>query len=261
MRTLSMESNELKHIIETKIRHPYVEKYINKPFIDYNKIFILNYLYNDLQMPTKMKQQYITTIMLVQIALDTHELIPSHKSNRMTETEKQLSVLAGDYYSGLYYSLLSDLEDIEMIQVLAKAIKNINEQKITLFYDDVQTVDDLFISLQQIESLLFTEVALIINVDDSIIPIIQEFLLISRLYKEKESILNNEFSYIDKYVQIIEPNSNPSTCIQIIENELENRKEKMDELLVHLPYNFIILKQTIRNKIMLSYKTTVAKEG
>src|SRR5690625_4710701 len=119
-------------MIEDKIRHSYLEKFIQKPLIDIDKLLILYYIYKDIEIPSNKKQQYITTIMLVQIALDTHELIPSNGSNTMTKTEKQLSVLAGDYFSGLYYLILAEIEDIEMIEILATAIKKINEHKMIL---------------------------------------------------------------------------------------------------------------------------------
>lgn len=261
VRNLSMESTELKFLIESKIRHSYVEKYINKPFIDQEKIFILHYFYQDLQMSATKKQQYITTIMLVQIALDTHELIPSKDTDEMTETEKQLSVLAGDYYSGLYYYLLSELEDIDMIQILATAIKRINEYKMKLYDENIQSIDELFTTIQQIESLLFTQVARFIRVEDTIISITKEWLMINRLYQEKENIQKQQFSYIDHFVQEQISDTDKLTTIHIVDEEIHSRKQKLDELLVHLPYHFIVLKNTIRDKVKLAYKTSVAEEG
>jgi len=262
VRTLRTELNELENIIKSKIKHSYVEKYIQKPFIDSDKICILNYLYNHLQMPIKRKQQYITTIMLVQIALDTHELIPSnnHHVRTMSETEKQLSVLAGDYYSGLYYLLLSEIEDLKMIHVLAEAIENINEQKMKLFCGNPETVEDLFLTIQNIESLLFTEVATFINADETIIPMIIELLMINRLYKEKDQIIQQQFSYIDNFMKNM-ATDNSYSVIHMIDDEIDRRKQKLDQLLIQLPYHFIVLKNIIRNKVKLTYNASLAEEG
>src|SRR5690625_4439985 len=194
MHTLRRETNHLKFKIENKIRHSYVEKYIQKPLIDLEKLTILQYLYKATEIPLNKKQHYITTIMLVQIALDTHELVPRNGSSYMNETEKQLSVLAGDYYSGLYYLLLSEIEDIEMIQLLASAIQQINEQKMVLFYENVHSIDEFIHTLKNIESILFTKVANHLEHSYSINPVIKELLLINRLYKEKELVVQNKFS-------------------------------------------------------------------
>src|SRR5699024_11653277 len=111
-----------------------------------------------------MKQQHMTSIMLVQIALDTHEKIPNqHQEWVMNETEKQLSVLAGEYYSGLYYLLLSEIEDINMIKTLATAIQQINEQKMKLFYEDVASFEALMSTIRSLETSLFPGVARMMN--------------------------------------------------------------------------------------------------
>src|SRR5699024_4496077 len=154
--SLNFDSNELKDNLIKNMRHPYVEKYIQKPFIDDEKISILYELYKQVDLPMDVKKQSITTILLVQIALDTHELIPVADTNQMSESEIQLSVLAGDYYSGLYYLLLAEMEDIDMIRILANSIKQINEYKMNLFYGDATTLDVLFEEIKQTEALLFT---------------------------------------------------------------------------------------------------------
>ena len=74
---------------------------------------------DNLELSPYEKDTYITAIMLMYIALDTHDNVSN--TNVMMRTVykcNQLTVLAGDYYSGLYYKLLAKLGDIKMIKVL-----------------------------------------------------------------------------------------------------------------------------------------------
>src|SRR5690625_2025322 len=194
------EISQLKSMIEKKMRHSYVEKYIQKPLIDLDKLTILQYMYKDIEMSSEKKQQHMTTIMLVQIALDTHELVPVRNCNEFSETEKQLSVLAGDYYSGMYYLLLSEIEDIEMIQLLATSIQKINEQKMKLFYDNFHTMEEFLQTVMEIESLLFTKTAIYLNHSCALVSIIEHFLLLKRLYREKQLVKDKQFSYLFNYI-------------------------------------------------------------
>src|SRR5699024_3634853 len=89
---------------------------------------------NNINMPVKKKEKYMITTMLVQIALDTHDLVTDKKNDTVeplsVESTRQLTVLAGDYYSGLYYLLLAEIEDYQLIHALAIAIKEITELKL-----------------------------------------------------------------------------------------------------------------------------------
>src|SRR5699024_4157598 len=117
VRTIEIELQELKKNIERKPQYSYVKQIVRKQFINTYKLEILHYIYQNVQLSKVVKHQQILAIMLVQIALDTHDLIPNGKQDMtMSETEKQLSVLAGDYYSGLYYSLLAEIGEVSLIQ-------------------------------------------------------------------------------------------------------------------------------------------------
>ncbi|TMN20683.1 heptaprenyl diphosphate synthase component 1 [Lentibacillus cibarius] len=163
MQTSSMELNNLKVLINEKIHNSLIEKYVQVPYLNDDKLYMLTLVLNNTALPDEKKKNYITAAMLVQMALDIHDAVPETNDCLQTDDEvksKQLSVLAGDYYSSLYYLLLSEVEEVELIRVLATAIKEINEGKMELHYK--MNEDSFYISMQlikKVESLLIIRVA------------------------------------------------------------------------------------------------------
>ena len=145
-----------KEKLMEKLRHPYFINYIEEPFIDEEKIALLYGALKSANLHIEQIEHYVVTIMLVQIALDTHERVSNKAGEEEIEFHKcrQLTVLAGDYYSGLYYYLLSMNRDIVLIRALAEGIKEINEHKIMLYQKAHETTDDIMKSIVTIESAL-----------------------------------------------------------------------------------------------------------
>ncbi|PEJ39165.1 heptaprenyl diphosphate synthase component 1 [Bacillus pseudomycoides] len=147
---------DIKEQLLSKLRHPYFINYIEEPFIDEEKVVLLYAALKNANLHKEQIDHYVLTIMLVQIALDTHEKV-SNKADEETSgfhKRRQLTVLAGDYYSGLYYYLLSMNCDIVLIRALAEGIKEINEHKIMLYQRAYETVDEVVKSVMTIESAL-----------------------------------------------------------------------------------------------------------
>ncbi|MFV5174928.1 MULTISPECIES: heptaprenyl diphosphate synthase component 1 [Bacillus cereus group] len=146
----------IKEKLMEKLRHPYFINYIEEPFIDEEKIALLYGALKSANLHIEQIEHYVVTIMLVQIALDTHERVSNKAGEEKIEFHKcrQLTVLAGDYYSGLYYYLLSMNRDIVLIRALAEGIKEINEHKIMLYQKAHETTDDIMKSIVTIESAL-----------------------------------------------------------------------------------------------------------
>ncbi len=205
----------LKEEIKSKIKHTYLNKHIPKPVIDEEKLILLSAMINNRAMSAFHKERYIVTTMLVQIALDTHETVPvsDDGENKERKITKQLKVLAGDYYSGLYYLLLSDIEDIALTHHLAAAIKEINEYKMKLYYKEINSFDDYIYIRHKIESLLITRVAEFLN-EDAMKLIAEEWTLIQMLLGEKLKI-NNEEPFFEMGINQYKNNPSPSLLIEM----------------------------------------------
>lgn len=145
---------ELKERLEEKLHHPYVMRYIDIPFVDEDKLLLLYSVLHYANLPVDEIKHYALTIMLVQIALDTHEKVSQSTEAADFHKKRQLTALAGDYYSGLYYYLLAEQRDISLIRVLAAGIEEINEEKVALHQKEKRTAIDVLNSLSIIESAL-----------------------------------------------------------------------------------------------------------
>lgn len=190
MQTFDMELRNLRSLIHEKMRHTYLDKYVDIPEIDNDKLFILKIILDDTELTGFQKKNYIITTMLVQMALDTHDLVPQSDGSEQTESEKkakQLSVLAGDYYSGLYYLILSNIEDIELVHTLAAAIKEINECKMQLYYHKPASLQEFLTAAKKLDSLLIMYVAEFVHEKD-ISDITGDWLLTKKLLGIKQDL-------------------------------------------------------------------------
>lgn len=243
------------------MKQPYVEKHIHKPFIDSDKMMFLADVYQHMDMKDTEKKQIIITVMLVQCALDTHELVPVNNDSMLSETEKQLAVLAGDYYSGLYYALLAELGQIRMIQILANAIKQINEYKMNIYYEEANDINELIYFLMKKESLLIVSVAEEFQLEDSFIQVVEKVCLLNRLKRELVAAENNDPYYItDSLYKMVHYATNTQT-LHRMESEINQQLIELDQLLSLLPSSFNAIRDTIREKFSLSYHTTIAEDG
>ncbi|MDU0199960.1 MULTISPECIES: heptaprenyl diphosphate synthase component 1 [Paenibacillus] len=103
---------------------------------------------------------YTLATSLVQLALDTHELVTA--SNDIKEKKaarsRQLKVLAGDYFSSRFYHLLAGAGQIDMIKQLSNAICDVNRLKMNTYMKMKQlklSAEDYIHQTVEIKSQLF----------------------------------------------------------------------------------------------------------
>ncbi|MNJ44785.1 Heptaprenyl diphosphate synthase component 1 [compost metagenome] len=72
---------------------------------------------------------------LVQLGLDTHDMIDVDSTCKAERSmrSRQLKVLAGDYFSSLFYELLAKAGQIELVSSMSSAICEVNRLKVGLY--------------------------------------------------------------------------------------------------------------------------------
>ncbi|WP_144526768.1 heptaprenyl diphosphate synthase component 1 [Peribacillus simplex] len=199
MLNITDDIRQLKRLIETKAQHPYLLKYIQKPSLDEDKLILLWGLFNDLDVTSEKRNQYICSTMLVQIALDTHEIV-SNSGEGIESPEvlknRQLQVLAGDYYSGLYYQGLASVGNVDMIRILSSAIKKINDNKIILYQQgSINDVPTLLMTIKAIEASLIHKLGDYYS-EPAWMDLSEDLLLLKRLHAEKCSYMKSGQSIV-----------------------------------------------------------------
>lgn len=246
LQTSSMDTGSLKTLIKEKMHNSYLEKYVKNPVLSEDKLFMLTSILNNADLPDYKKENYIVSTMLVQMALDTHDLVPKTDDSEQSNTEKvtkQLSVLAGDYYSGLYYLLLSEIEDIEMVHILATAIKEINEYKMQLYYREIESFDTFIIIAKKIETLLYTHVAEFVG-ETTISGIAAGWLFTSKLNDETQHMLHTGTSTMFS-IWHKQTSSSDAITIRAAKKHINKEIASVRNRLTHFPKHLIAVKTHI----------------
>ena len=193
-----IEIRDLKYLLAEKLKHSYMDQHIQKVSIDEDKLFFLHDVMINVNLPLETKQTYIVTTMLIQIALDTHDLVTDkmYDEHEQQYIAQQLYVLAGDYYSGMYYLMLSQIDEVSLIQKLASAIRDINEAKMKLYYKEFQTFQDFSTLVKQIEAPLYVHIAQFIN-KPYLKKVIEEWLFLKKLISLAHHSNNRLMNHLD----------------------------------------------------------------
>jgi heptaprenyl diphosphate synthase len=260
-----MKNNETSQTITTliqsirkRLKHPYLMRFIDSPVIDEDKLLLIHLMLSEKDLTEKEREQYAVSIMLVQIALDTHEKVTTHDVVEDDDVKnRQLTVLAGDYYSSWYYHLLAEIKDLSMIRTLAQGIQEVNENKMQLYKNEQQSIEKSMENLRRIESTLLLKSA-----EHFYLPlwkgIADEYLFMKRLLKERSRIMNNEFTPLAKKIsnQLARSKANwqslKNQLLEIVDGYVVHSKNRLEKLWSEEPLMHGLLDQRMHNYIKQS---------
>lgn len=232
----------LQHI-NNQIHHKYLHDAIGAPVIDEDRLSMLLFPFHISGKYSELDQSYVSTATLIQTALDTHEKVSNKQDDSLRI--RQLTVLAGDFYSGLYYRILARIPDVKLIRSIAHAIQEINEHKIDLTSRSLLTVEDIIFSLTKIESAIVAQLFNHIGFE-RYIPLAEDLLVLNRLQREKEFFASRKFSILFSNLDRVLPKTSSSLYRekQLLDSHLElvfEMKQKIMRKLkdLDIPFNFI----------------------
>lgn len=128
-----MERQTMKHKIkayktdlERAIRHPILDRDIGIVNLDEAKVFCLLLPKLNGEKWTETTNKAALAVGAVHAGFDAHDTIDIQDSS---STLQQLTVLSGDYFSGIHYRLLASIPDFDFIRALSDTIGQVNEMK------------------------------------------------------------------------------------------------------------------------------------
>lgn len=220
--------NDILETFHSSIQHPYLQKYLEDPSVDEDQATILIFMLSEKNLDADYINDCVVATILVQAALDTHDKVSEGPLvDELENKKRQLTVLAGDYYSSLYYYLLSRINDVALIKVLAKSIQQINESKMNVYKKHVHATSE---DVKIIDSSLLQNIASMHQLPEWK-ELAGEFFYLKRLVNEHSCWLKNgvkgvltEFIYKEKQM------ANDHDIANCLEKHISFTKERILQL-------------------------------
>ncbi|MBP3964466.1 heptaprenyl diphosphate synthase component 1 [Paenibacillus lignilyticus] len=130
-----MKPYKIPEIAKKYLEYDMIQMHTELPDFPDSRIRLLFAFLANQRTPLFHSELYSLVTALVQMGMDTHDLIDSD-SGRLQEREmrsRQLKVLAGDYYSSRFYQLLSQAGQVDMIRRISSGVSEVNKLKVNLY--------------------------------------------------------------------------------------------------------------------------------
>lgn len=131
----SIHNDELKSIIHTideLTTHSYLNQMIGRPTIPVFFVRVTRLMLKSLHVPEERARLYTVAVTLLDLGQVMHESVSIQSQPDPEQHRKQqLYVLAGDYYSSVFYQQLAKHQETEGISYLSQVISRLNEKKMT----------------------------------------------------------------------------------------------------------------------------------
>ncbi|SFX00895.1 Heptaprenyl diphosphate synthase (HEPPP synthase) subunit 1 [Thermoactinomyces sp. DSM 45891] len=149
MTSISTDQNKILMDLERLVVNSDLYLNLGAPPIPTRFVRLLDLVLTACEVPEERKKTFVQAAACLHMALTTHEQIPLQTiENEGLHRVRQLTVLAGDFYSSLFYQQLAMAGEIDGIVCLSQATSRTNERKMKMYCGE-ETVS---LSIRKIES-------------------------------------------------------------------------------------------------------------
>lgn len=209
---------QLKLDIFKNVHHRTLLEYTSEPIIDENQLFFLLLPFFNGEQWDDALYESIITVAIVHASLYEHDKINEYNA---TSKEQQLTVLAGDYYSGRYYEILARSGNIPLIRYLSEGIIERCEHQVKVYEPNTNNIDQWFECLKVIETKLIEKYYDAYQFNHYI-PFMEKGLMIFRLKEELNNYLNgNDSIFVQRMLECIDENNEDAPFRQYILKEID----------------------------------------
>ncbi|MFD2704434.1 heptaprenyl diphosphate synthase component 1 [Salibacterium lacus] len=180
------EVQKIEHEFKQLTSHPYLKEYIEEAGIEYDYILFMMELLSDSSLSADAQREQILSALLVQAAFITHEKVETGSQEVLLDKKpRQLTVLAGDFFSSLYHSMLDRDVHAKVIPVFSDAIQKINEEKMSLHFCENESEEVLLSRMALVEGAFLNNIASFYQKPETG-SLAETFFLLKRLVHERK---------------------------------------------------------------------------
>lgn len=242
---------QLKTEIFMDVRHRTLQKYTGLPVLDENQLFYLLVPFFNGEEWQQEEREAAITVGIVYAALAAHDHI---KELNATSKEQQLTVLAGDFYSGRYYEILAMSGNVALIRNLSQGIVARCEHQIKVYEAEKRSIEQWFASITNIESGLISKFFELYSFGNYI-PMVEKGLLILRLERELSTYQRGQVSLMSK---VLEESARyaGATYGNVIQDKIVQLKSELLQVIEDASFLQSDVKQALQARVEASIAST-----
>ncbi|MFJ6207247.1 heptaprenyl diphosphate synthase component 1 [Lysinibacillus sp. NPDC092081] len=242
---------QLKTEIFMDVRHRTLQKYTGLPVLDENQLFYMLVPFLNGEKWQQEEREAAITVGIVYAALAAHDHI---KELDATSKEQQLTVLAGDFYSGRYYEILAMSGNVALIRNLSQGIVARCEHQIKVYEAEKRSIEQWFASIANIESGLISKFFELYTFSDYI-PIMEKSLLVLRLERELATYQSGQVSLMSKVLEE-SARSAGATYGNVIQDKIVQLKTELLQVIEDASFLQSDVKQALQARVEASIAST-----